>query len=63
VPTGSGTTGLAVQTGSVAVELTQIPNQPITFLVLFHLKLFDIYKIVIYVYFYIKGGSIAYGSI
>jgi hypothetical protein len=63
VPTGSGTTGLALQTGSVAVELQQIPNQPIIFPVLFHLKLFDIYKIVIFVYLYIKGGSIAYGSI
>ncbi len=33
MPTGSYTTGMAVQTGSVAVELTQIPNQPITFVV------------------------------
>jgi len=43
VPTGSATTGLAVQAGTVSVEVQQIPNQPITFKVLFYSKLFDIY--------------------
>jgi hypothetical protein len=42
VPTGSGTTGVAVEAGTVAVELLQIPNQPIIFKVLFYSKLFDI---------------------
>ncbi|UJR14404.1 hypothetical protein I4U23_001401 [Adineta vaga] len=32
IPTGSWTTALALNTGSVAVELRQIPNQPIEFL-------------------------------
>lgn len=39
IPAGSGTTPFAVETGSVAVELTQVPNQPIIFTVLFHLHI------------------------
>jgi hypothetical protein len=44
VPKGSGTTGLAVESGTVAVELQQIPNQPIIFKVLFYSK-FSIFRI------------------
>jgi len=36
MPTGSSTTALALESGSVAVEVQQIPNQPITFAVLFY---------------------------
>jgi hypothetical protein len=31
VPTGSDSTAFAVDTGSVAVDISQIPNQPIQF--------------------------------
>jgi hypothetical protein len=46
-----------VQSGTVAVEIQQVPNQPIQFMVLFILKK------VMFVYLYLKGRSIAYGSI
>lgn len=36
-PTGSSFSILALESGSVVVELGQIPNQPIVFKVLFHL--------------------------
>ena len=38
VPTGSSTTALAEQSGTIAVEIQQIPNQPIQFYVLLHLR-------------------------
>jgi hypothetical protein len=38
VPTGSSTTALAEQSGTVAVEIQQVPNQPIQFNVLLNLK-------------------------
>lgn len=37
MPTNSSTTAIAVQSGTVAVEIQQVPNQPIQFMVLFHL--------------------------
>jgi hypothetical protein len=56
VPTGSSTTAIALKSGSVAVELRQIPNQPIQF------KVFISYKSIQYlsriIFFNIKVGSI-----
>jgi hypothetical protein len=43
VPTGGSATSIALESGSVVVELRQIPNQPIIFAVSSHLILFNIY--------------------
>ncbi len=53
VPTGSSTTAFVLETGSVAAEVFQVPNQPIQFRVLSHLELSDIYKIRMFVYFFL----------
>jgi hypothetical protein len=60
-PSGSSTTALALAAGSVTIELKQIPNQPIIFVVFSQLNLFNISKILMFVLFLPtkKGGSIA----
>jgi hypothetical protein len=55
VPTESDATAFAVDTGSVAVDLAQIPNQPIQFWVLTNMKKFRILYFIVYlIFFYVN---------
>jgi hypothetical protein len=52
VPTRSSTTAFVLATGSVAVEVLQVPNQPIQFTVRSLLKQLNIYRIRMFLCFF-----------